>query len=114
MSYLLNTEISDAKPTSIALRKIFGLGSQKSDQICLSLGISKKTPIKFLTAKMKNKIILYVENNIIIGDDLKQKLNKLKTKQISLKTYRGQRTKFKLPRRGQRTRTNAKTVKKFN
>jgi small subunit ribosomal protein S13 len=114
MIYILNTEISNKKVTSIALQNIFGLGKNKCSQVCLKLGISKKTPIKELTTEMKNKIILYIENNFIIGDDLKQNLVQLKEEQIRLKCYKGQRAKFKLPRRGQRTRTNAKTAKKFN
>jgi ribosomal protein S13 len=36
----------------------------------------------------------------------------IKTQQQRLKTYKGQRSKFKLPRRGQRTHTNGKTAKK--
>jgi small subunit ribosomal protein S13 len=96
------------------LRKIFGIGTKKSTKICLTLGISKKTPVKFLTTELRNRIILYIENNEVIGDDLKQNLNQIKEKQIRLRTYKGQRAKFKLPRRGQRTRTNAKTAKKMN
>jgi small subunit ribosomal protein S13 len=114
MIYILHTEISNKKATSVALQNIFGLGKEKCAHICDKLGISKKTPIKFLTSEMKNKIIYYVENNIIIGADLKQTLVQLKEEQIRLKCYKGQRAKFKLPRRGQRTRTNAKTAKKFN
>jgi ribosomal protein S13 len=63
---------------------------------------------------MKNKIVLYIENNIIIGDDLKQGLIQTKENQIRIKSYKGIRTKFRLPRRGQRTHTNAKTVKRSN
>jgi small subunit ribosomal protein S13 len=114
MIYILNTEISNKKATSIALQNIFGLGKNKCAQICLKLGISKNTPIKLLTTEMKNKIIIYIENNLIIGDDLKQSLIQLKEEQIRLKCYKGQRARYKLPRRGQRTRTNAKTAKKFN
>lgn len=114
MIYILNTEIPTNKKMSIALQRIFGLGHKKCMQICLKLGISPKTPLHALTPEMKNRIILYIENNFIIGDDLKQILVQLKEEQIRLKCYKGQRAKFKLPRRGQRTRTNAKTAKKFN
>jgi small subunit ribosomal protein S13 len=114
MIYILNTEIPNKKATLIALQKIFGLGKKKCAHICLKLGISGKVPIKNLTPEIKNKIISYIEKNIIIGDDLKQTLFQIREEQIKLKCYKGQRAKFKLPRRGQRTRTNAKTVKKFN
>jgi len=114
MIYILNTEISNKKTTPIALQNIFGLGKKKCAYICYKLGISTKTPIKSLTPEIRNKIVSFVEKNIIIGDDLKQNLFQLKEEQIRLKCYKGQRAKFKLPRRGQRTKTNAKTVKRFN
>jgi len=114
MIYILNTEISNKKTTPIALQNVFGLGKEKCAYICYKLGISTKTPIKFLTPEIRNKIISFVEKNMMIGDDLKQTLFQLKEEQIRLKCYKGQRAKFKLPRRGQRTKTNAKTVKKHN
>ena len=40
-------------------------------------------------------------------------LSQIKEQQFRLKTYKSQRTRFKLPSRGQRTHTNAKTSKKF-
>jgi ribosomal protein S13 len=49
----------------------------------------------------------------MINEELKQTLMQIKEQQQRLKTYKGQRSRFKLPRRGQRTHTNAKTVKKF-
>jgi len=114
MIYILDTEISNKKAIPLALQNIFGLGEKKSTHVCYKLGISTKTPIRFLTSEMKNKIIFFIEKNMVIGDDLKQTLFQLKEEQIRLRCYKGQRAKFKLPRRGQRTRTNAKTVKKFN
>jgi|Transcript_7488 small subunit ribosomal protein S13 len=114
MIYILNTEISNKKTVSIALQNIFGLGHKRCIRICLKLGISERTPINYLTSEMKNKIIFFVEANLKIGDDLKQKLIQLKEEQIRLRCYKGQRAKLKLPRRGQRTKTNARTVKKLN
>jgi small subunit ribosomal protein S13 len=113
MVYILNTEVPDRKATKIALQKIFGIGKEKSQEICKHLGISETTPVKLLSTELKNKIIFYIENNIEIGNDLQKTLLTFKENQIRLKCYKGQRAKFKLPRRGQRTRTNARTVKKI-
>ena len=113
MVYILNTEISEKKVVHIALQNIFGIGKQRANQICLFLGISQNTRIKNLSPEIKNKIILYIENNFKIGDDLKQISTQIKENQIRIKCYKGQRAKNKLPRRGQRTHTNSKTVKKL-
>lgn len=113
MVYILNTEISTKKPAFIALQKVFGLGPTKVLEIFNTFGLTKKATIKSLGAALKNKIITHIENNIIINEDLKQHLVSIKDQQQRLKTYKGLRSRFKLPRRGQRTHTNAKTVKKF-
>ncbi len=114
MVYILNTEISEKKNVKIALQNIFGIGKQKANEICLFLGISQDTKIKELSPQIKNKIILYIEKSFKIGDDLKQVLTQIKENQIRIKCYKGQRAKYKLPRRGQRTHTNSKTVKKLH
>lgn len=113
MIFILNTEIPNKKKVYIALQHIFGVGKCKSKEICDYFGVSNKTSIQDLTILLKNQIIIFIEKKIIINEDLKQHLIKLKEQQQRLKTYKGQRAKFKLPRRGQRTHTNAKTAKKF-
>jgi small subunit ribosomal protein S13 len=113
MVYLLNTELSDKKKVVIALQNIFGIGKKKSTEICISLGISDSTKVKELSIEIRNKIVNYIENNIKIGDDLRQKLTQIRDNQIKIKCYKGQRAKYKLPRRGQRTHTNSRTVKRL-
>jgi small subunit ribosomal protein S13 len=114
MIYFLNTDISDKKAAPKALQNIFGVGKKNSIKLCKFLGLSEKTLLKHITVEMKNRIVAYVETHIKNGDELKQILNRTKERQIKIKCYKGQRAKFNLPRRGQRTRTNAKTVKKLN
>lgn len=112
MIYILNTNLPNKKKIFIGLQYIFGIGATKALKICQSIGISKKTPIKMLTLPIKTQIIVYIEEHLQVNDNLKQFLSKIKEQQRYLKTYRGVRLGFKLPRRGQRTRTNAKTAKK--
>lgn len=114
MVYFLNTEIPDNKTLKIGLKKIFGINSQRASEIANYFGISKRAKVGSLTAEIKSRIITYVENNIIMGDDLKQTLLQVKENQIRIKNYKGMRTRFKLPRRGQRTHTNARTIKRNN
>lgn len=113
MIYILNTELPSKKPVFIALTNIFGLGPNKVLQILNFFGISKKTLFKELSVSLRHQIVVYIEKNIDIKEELKQKLVFLKEQQQRLKTYRGLRSRFKLPCRGQRTHTNAKTAKKF-
>jgi small subunit ribosomal protein S13 len=113
MVYFLNTNISDKKRILIALQNIFGVGKQQSALVSKYIGISLRTPIQDLTVEIRNQIVIYIENNLRIGNDLKQALIQIKERQMALKSYKGQRLKFKLPQRGQRTHTNGKTAKKL-
>jgi small subunit ribosomal protein S13 len=113
MAYILSTEISEKKSIKVALSRIFGIGQKKNEKICSYIGISKKTKMRFLNSDVKNRIINYIEKNIKINEELATLISQSKEKEIKIKSYKGQRAKLKLPRRGQRTHTNAKTSQKI-
>jgi small subunit ribosomal protein S13 len=113
MQYFLNKEIPEKKSVINGLTHVFGFGKTKSLNICEIFGLSKKTKIEHLNQNFRTKIIKYVTKNIKINDELIQSINQATEKEIKIKSYKGQRIKLKLPRRGQRTKTNAKTIKKL-
>ena len=113
MVYLLQTEIIEKKSIVIGLQNIFGIGKKKALKVCLFLGLTRRTSLKQLTQDLKHKIVAFVEKNYKINDELKQVLVLIKEQQKRIKCYKGQRARFLLPCRGQRTHTNAKTVKKI-
>ena len=82
-----------------SLRKIFGLNIRKKPR---KLKIKQKNLIKKILSKNK------------LGKQLKLEIQKKIEFYIEIKSYKGMRHKFKYPVRGQRTRTNAKTIKKKN
>jgi len=113
MAYLLQTEILEKKSIAIGLQKIFGIGKKKAMKACLFLGLTNRTSLKQLTQDLKYKIVAFVEKNYKVNEELKQVLVLIKEQQKRIKCYKGQRARFSLPCRGQRTHTNAKTVKKI-
>ena len=113
MAYILNTEIVEKKTTNVGLRAVYGMGKTRALKVSRYFGISDITTISDLEPEMVNKIALYIESRIVFGNDLKQVLTQIREKQIKIKCYKGQRAKYKLPRRGQRTHTNAKTAKRL-
>ena len=113
MVYLLQTEITEKKSIIIGLRKVFGIGKKNALATCLFVGLAKKTSLKQLTQELKHKIVAFVEKNYKINDELKQTLLLIKEQQKRIKCYKGLRARYSLPCRGQRTHTNAKTVKKI-
>ena len=64
-----------------------------------------------LSEKEVAEIRSYVENNLIIEADLRrQNLGNIK-RLVDIGTWRGKRHKLHLPVRGQRTKTNSRTVR---
>ena len=112
MIYIFETEISNVKTIKFSLQKIYGLGNYQTLMICKKLGFSKNLKTSELTNEQILKLIKIIENsNLTITSELK-KLHIFNLKKlVGIKCYTGLRRIKGLPVRGQRTHTNAKTVK---
>ena len=114
MIYILETDISVKKSIYTSLRNIYGLGKYKINFLCKTIGLSPNMKTEKLSSEKLKKLVKVVNSlNIIITSELKKQLSlNLKTL-ISIKCYRGLRKLKRLPVRGQRTHTNAKTSRKI-
>ena len=111
MARIAGVNIPQNKLVHIGLTYIYGIGDKFSNQICNSLKIEKSLRVNQLTDDQILKIREYIDKNIIVEGDLRRE-NSLNIKRlIDLATYRGSRHRKKLPTRGQRTRSNARTRK---
>ena len=102
--------LPDNKRMEIALTTLYGIGRSRAHTILNKAGVDfgKKAPQ--LSADEENKIRTIVEGLKIEGDlkrEVAQNIKRLK----DIKAYRGMRHSRKLPVRGQRTKTNARTRK---
>ena len=113
MLYLFGKTISQKKQVIYSFHKIFGIQLSQSIKICKKIGINPYILLKDLDQKKINKIIQYINKNIKIELELKKKIQENINNLLTIKSYRGIRHSLKLPIRGQRTHTNAKTVKKL-
>lgn len=112
MIYLFETEIPNNKSIYYSLRKIYGIGKIESANICKTLGFSINLKVFNMSTEQITYLIKYIDtSNLLLNNELKKlHYNFLKTL-VQIKTYRGLRRLNKLPVRGQRTRTNARTAK---
>jgi small subunit ribosomal protein S13 len=113
MTYVLRTYIKK-KYLKNALCAVYGINESLASQICANLGYQKK----FLTEKLSDKQVYDINNYVekrkfLIKGDLHRWLNEKIDLLSAIKTYRGLRHRLGLPVRGQRTHTNARTVKKL-
>lgn len=113
MVYILRTHVK-SKFLNYGLSSVYGIGLSISNKICQKLGFQDN----FLTKNLSEQDIFYItclldDMKILIKGDLqlwiKQRLDLLS----GLRVYKGVRHRQGLPLRGQRTHTNARTVKKF-
>ena len=103
--------IPDNKRIDVALRYIYGVGPARAIAIVKHVGVKGDKRAKDLDATEINKIKEYIEKNWKIEGELrsiiKQNIGMLK----EMAAYRGTRHQRHLPVRGQRTKTNSRTVR---
>jgi len=93
------------------LTYLFGIGLKQSQKILRTLKINPDTRVKDLSETEANKIREYIEKNYKVEGDLRREIlaNIKRLKEIGC--YRGSRHSRGLPVRGQRTKTNSRTVR---
>ncbi|NCC70160.1 30S ribosomal protein S13 [bacterium] len=98
------------KRVEIGLTSIYGIGLSRSKEILESVKISPDIRIKDLSEDEISKIRDFMSNFVLEGDLKREKLgNVRRLKEINC--YRGTRHSKNLPARGQRTKTNSRTVR---
>ncbi|MAZ56690.1 30S ribosomal protein S13 [bacterium] len=102
--------IPDEKQLEFGLTAVFGVGRQKAVELLTELSISPRTKPGDLSTKDENRIREKVESLQIEGD-LKRKISADVKRLKDIGAYRGDRHAKRLPVRGQRTKTNARTLK---
>ena len=111
MARISGVNIHTNKKINIALTYIFGIGAKISKDICAnaSIGISKR--VSELNDDEINRIRDTIDNKYSVEGDLRRKISMDIKRLNDLGCYRGLRHRKKLPVRGQRTHTNARTRK---
>ncbi len=110
MPRILGVYIPDDKKIIFSLRYIYGIGLKRAQEIVEKAKIDPNKRAKELTSVELNKIAKILENYEIEGD-LRRKVADSIQRLIRIGSYRGSRHVKKLPARGQRTRSNARTVR---
>lgn len=102
--------LPDNKRLEIALTTIFGVGRPQAIKILDNVKIDHGAKSKDLTPEQENEIRSAVEELKIEGD-LKREISSNIKRLKDISSYRGSRHAKRLPARGQRSKTNARTLK---
>ena len=108
MARLVGVDLPRNKRMEVALTYIYGIGPTRAKKILAATGISPDLRTDNLTEEDIKELRNELANYHIEGDLRREVAMNIKRLQ-EIGAYRGLRHKRKLPCRGQRTKTNART-----
>ncbi len=111
MARIAGVNIPTAKRLIIALQYIHGIGQKHAKEICEKTGLSESKRISQLTEGEVIKIREIIDRDYTVEGDLRREVSMNIKRLMDLGCYRGLRHRKRLPVRGQRTHTNARTRK---
>ena len=111
MARISGVNIPTNKRIHVALTYIFGIGPKIAGDICSKASIDISKRVNQLNDDEVNKIREIIESEHSVEGDLRRKISMDIKRLTDLGCYRGLRHRKKLPVRGQRTHTNARTRK---
>ena len=111
MARIAGVTLPSNKRVEVGLTYIYGVGMKTSSDILVQTKINPNTRIKDLTEREINAIKELIEKNHKVEGELRRErlMNIKRLKEIG--AYRGMRHTRNLPARGQRTKTNSRTVR---
>lgn len=111
MARIAGVDIPREKRVEISLTYIFGIGRKTSQDILANTQIDPNIRVKDLDETQLTRLREYIDRNYKVEGDLRREVNMNIKRLIEIGTYRGLRHRRNLPSRGQRTRTNARTLR---
>ncbi len=111
MARISGIDIPKDKRVEVSLTYIYGIGLSTSRKILKEKDIDPNIRVKDLTEDQVNAIRDYINKNLKVEGDLRRDVALSIKRLIEIGCYRGIRHRKRLPLRGQRTKTNARTVK---
>ena len=111
MARIASVTLPNTKRIDAALPYIYGIGWTKGKEILKATGIGAEVRVKDLTNEQIDTLSNYINQNFKVEGDLRREVlgNIKRLKEI--KCFRGTRHAKNLPARGQRTKTNSRTVR---
>ncbi|PJA47614.1 30S ribosomal protein S13 [Candidatus Uhrbacteria bacterium CG_4_9_14_3_um_filter_36_7] len=111
MSRIAGVTITPKKQLTIALTDIYGVGRSRAKEVLLSVGVNERACLEDISEEQIHQIRECIEKQFKVEGDLRREVlgNIKRLKEIG--SYRGTRHIKHLPLRGQKTKTNTRTVR---
>jgi len=111
MARIAGVDLPKNKRIEIALTYIYGIGRSSAKKIIQETGINPDTKVVDLTDSEQTRLRGIIERDYKIEGALRTEVAMNIKRLMDIGCYRGIRHRKKLPVRGQRTHTNARTHK---
>jgi small subunit ribosomal protein S13 len=108
---IAGVNIPNDKRVEIALTYIHGIGQTRSNKILADAKIDKNIRVKDLKETEANVLREIIEKHYTVEGDLRREVQGNIKRLREINCYRGLRHAKHLPVRGQRTKTNSRTVR---
>jgi small subunit ribosomal protein S13 len=108
---IFGVNIPDNKRIETALTYLYGVGNSVSKKALVAAKVDFAKKAKDLTADEVLRVQNYLEKSFPVEGELRQLIKRNINRLKELQAYRGLRHMRRLPVRGQRTRTNSRTVR---
>ncbi|WP_016698433.1 30S ribosomal protein S13 [Actinoalloteichus spitiensis] len=111
MARVAGVDLPRDKRMEIALTYIYGIGRTRAKELLAATGISPDLRTGDLTDDDVVRLRDQIENNYKVEGDLRREVAADIRRKVEIGCYEGLRHRRRLPVRGQRTKTNARTRK---
>jgi len=111
MSRIAGVDIPSKKRVVIALTYIYGIGNTTALKLCKKFKIALHRRVYDLTEEELGSLRNEIEKQMTVEGELRRVVSMNIKAEVEIGSYRGLRHRKRLPVRGQRTRTNARTRK---
>lgn len=108
---IAGVNIPNDKRIEIALTYIHGIGTTRANKILVDAKVNKDVRVKDLKETEVNTLREIVEKKYTVEGDLRREVQSNIKRLREIGCYRGLRHAKHLPVRGQRTKTNSRTVR---
>ena len=109
MARIAGVDLPTNKRLDIALTYLYGVGRSNVVNVLKEAQMDGARRVNTLTDEEVNKIAKILEKGYSVEGDLRKEVSDNIKRLIEIRSYRGLRHVKKLPVRGQRTRSNART-----
>lgn len=99
------------KRLEVSLGYIYGIGQPLARRICANLGLDKNARLESLAPEQINRLREEIEKRYRVEGELRREISSNIKRMKDIVCYRGTRHMKHLPVRGQRTKTNTRTVR---